>query len=220
MEALINSLARTEFVPTMKIFILMTLLSFAPMLMFMMTSFVRTVVTFSFLKSALGVQQSIPNQILIGLAIVLTVFIMSPVVKETNDKALQPYLNEQISNEQFVDEVQKPIRQFLLKQTREKDLKFFVELSGLEKKELTKENIPLYVTIPAFAISELKTSFLIGSIIYFPFLIIDGIVASGLMSMGMFMLPPTTISAAIKLLVFVLADGWHLIVESLVRSFM
>lgn len=220
METLVSEITRTEFVPSMKIFIFLTILSFLPMLIFMATSFVRTVVTFSFLKSALGIQQSIPNQVLLGLAIALTVFIMSPVIRDVNNNAIQPYMEEKITNEEFLKETVKPMREFLLKQTRETDLKLFVETCGLEEEKLTKENIPLYVVIPAFAISELKTAFQIGFIIYLPFMLIDLVVASGLMSMGMFMLPPTMISTAIKLLIFVMADGWNLLVSALIKSFM
>ena len=220
METLISEITRTEFVPSMKIFLFLTALSFLPMLVFMATSFVRTTVTFSFLKSALGIQQSIPNQVLIGLAMALTFFIMSPVMKDINENAIEPYMKEKISTEEFLEESARPIRKFLLKQTRDADLKLFVDASGLSEKELTKENIPLHVVIPAFAISELKTGFQIGFIIYLPFMLLDIIVASGLMSMGMFMLPPTMISTALKLLIFVMADGWNLIVKALINSFM
>lgn len=192
---------------------------FLPFVMFMMTSFVRIVISLSFLKSALGAQQAIPSQILVGLAIVLTIFIMRPVLNEINEKALQPYMKEEVTMEEAMKEAEGPIKEFLLKQTRQTDLDLFVEQAGLKEKKLTRENIPLSVVVPAFAISELKTAFQIGFLIYIPFLIIDLVVASVLMSMGMFMLPPVMISLPFKLLLFVMVDGWNLIVKTLILGF-
>jgi flagellar biosynthetic protein FliP len=185
----------------------------------MMTSFVRIIITFSFLKSALGVQQSIPSQVLVGLSIVLTIFIMTPVLNQINNDALQPYLNKEIKMEEFLSKSEKPIKRFLLKQTRQKDLELFIDNSQLEKEKVTKENVPLYVVVPAFATSELKTAFEIGFLIYIPFIIIDLVVSSILMSMGMFMLPPAMISLPFKLLLFIMVDGWSLIIKSLINSF-
>lgn len=182
-------LADVPYTSSMQLFLFLTALMFLPFVMFMMTSFVRIVISLSFLKSALGAQQAIPSQILVGLAIVLTIFIMRPVLNEINEKALQPYMKEEVTMEEAMKEAEGPIKEFLLTQTRQTDLDLFVEQAGLKEKKLTRENIPLSVVVPAFAISELKTAFQIGFLIYIPFLIIDLVVASVLMSMGMFMLP-------------------------------
>ncbi|CZR95509.1 MULTISPECIES: flagellar type III secretion system pore protein FliP [unclassified Clostridioides] len=212
-------LADVPYTSSMQLFLFLTALMFLPFVMFMMTSFVRIVISLSFLKSALGAQQAIPSQILVGLAIVLTIFIMRPVLNEINEKALQPYIKEEITMEKAMKEAEGPIKEFLLKQTRQTDLDLFVEQAGLKEKKLTRENIPLSVVVPAFAISELKTAFQIGFLIYIPFLIIDLVVASVLMSMGMFMLPPVMISLPFKLLLFVMVDGWNLIVKTLILGF-
>ncbi|UWD48902.1 flagellar type III secretion system pore protein FliP [Clostridioides difficile] len=212
-------LADVPYTSSMQLFLFLTALMFLPFVMFMMTSFVRIVISLSFLKSALGAQQAIPSQILVGLAIVLTIFIMRPVLNEINEKALQPYIKEDITMEKAMKEAEVPIKEFLLKQTRQTDLDLFVEQAGLKEKKLTRENIPLSVVVPAFAISELKTAFQIGFLIYIPFLIIDLVVASVLMSMGMFMLPPVMISLPFKLLLFVMVDGWNLIVKTLILGF-
>ena len=167
----------------------------------------------------MGAQQSIPSQILVGLALFLTIFIMRPVYTEINDKALNPYSEQKITQEQAIERGTKPLKDFMLKQTRQKDLELFIESSDLDKEKITKENIPLTVIIPAFVISELKTAFQIGFLIFLPFLIIDIVVASVLMSMGMFMLPPVMVSIPFKLLLFVMVDGWYLMVRSLILSF-
>ncbi|HBE9911054.1 TPA: flagellar type III secretion system pore protein FliP [Clostridioides difficile] len=212
-------LADVPYTSSMQLFLFLTALMFLPFVMFMMTSFVRIVISLSFLKSALGAQQAIPSQILVGLAIVLTIFIMRPVLNEINEKALQPYMKEEVTMEEAMKGAEGPIKEFLLKQTRQTDLDLFVEQAGLKEKKLTRENIPLSVVVPAFAISELKTAFQIGFLIYIPFLIIDLVVASVLMSMGMFMLPPVMISLPFKLLLFVMVDGWNLIVKTLILGF-
>ncbi|MEE7877865.1 flagellar type III secretion system pore protein FliP [Clostridioides difficile] len=212
-------LADVPYTSSMQLFLFLTALMFLPFVMFMMTSFVRIVISLSFLKSALGAQQAIPSQILVGLAIVLTIFIMRPVLNEINEKALQPYMKEEVTMEEAMKEAEGPIKEFLLKQTRQTDLDLFVEQAGLKEKKLTRENIPLSVVVPAFAISELKTAFQIGFLIYIPFLIIDLVVASVLMSMGMFMLPLVMISLPFKLLLFVMVDGWNLIVKTLILGF-
>lgn len=220
METLNNMLSGSvDFTPLMKLFLLMTVMMFLPTIIFMMTSFVRIIISFSFIKSALGAQQTIPNQILIGLALCLTIFIMTPVANEINNNSLKPYINKEITKEEALEEGVRPIRKFLLKQTREEDLSLFVENSSIDTEEMTKENVPLYVLVPAFAISELKTAFQIGFLIYIPFLIVDLVVSSTLMSMGMFMLPPAMISLPFKLLLFVMVDGWNLLVKSLLLSF-
>jgi flagellar biosynthesis protein FliP len=209
----------TDYVNNIKILLFLTVLTLLPSFIMMMTSFARIIVTFSFLKSALGVAQSIPNQVLIGLALFLTVFIMTPVYNDINNNALKPYLDNKITQQQAIEAGSKPIRNFMLKQTRTKDLKLFVDIAKLDKAKTTADNVPLYVVIPAFAISELKTAFIIGFLLYIPFLIIDLVVSSVLMSMGMFMLPPVMVSIPFKLLLFVMVDGWYLIVKSLIISF-
>ncbi|ABS42717.1 flagellar type III secretion system pore protein FliP [Clostridium botulinum] len=208
----------TEYVDNIKLLIMLTVLTLLPSFIVMMTSFVRTIVVFGFLRNAMGTQQSPPNQVMIGLALFLTLFIMYPVYSEVNTKAIQPYMKNKITQEQAVEIGAKPLRQFMLKQTRQKDLKLFVDLAKPNFK-VTKDNAPLYIVVPAFIISELKTAFQIGFLLFIPFLIIDLVVASVLMSMGMFMLPPVMISLPFKLLLFVMVDGWYLLVKSLVMSF-
>jgi flagellar biosynthetic protein FliP len=207
-----------DYVNNIKLLIFLTILTLLPSFIIMMTSFTRIIVTFSFIKSALGAQQAIPNQVLIGLALFLTIFIMAPTYNKINENALKPYMENTITQEQAIEEGTKPIREFMLKQTRQKDLKLFVEIANVEG-EITKDNVPLYVVVPAFAISELKTAFTMGFLLYIPFLIIDIVVSSVLMSMGMFMLPPVMISMPFKLLLFVMVDGWHLLIKTLITSF-
>lgn len=209
-----------DYVSSIKILIFFTIISLLPSIVIMMTSFTRILVVFSFLKSAMGVQQAIPNQILTGLAIFLTLFIMAPVYNEVNTNGIQPYLENKITQEQAIEESSKPLKAFMLKQTRKKDLELFVEIGGVDKENLTKENVSFVTLIPAFAISELKTAFQIGFLIYLPFLVIDMVISSVLMSMGMFMLPPTMVSLPFKLIIFVMVDGWYLLTKSLVQSFM
>ena len=208
-----------EFTPLIKLFIVMTFMMFLPTIIFMMTSFVRIIITFSFLKSALGAQQSIPNQILVGIALVLTIFIMSPVVDKINKEAIQPYREEKITFQEGIEKAQIPMKEFLLKQTRDEDIKLFLDSARIDKNDAARENLPLQVLVPAFAISELKTAFQIGFLIYLPFLLIDLVVSSALMSMGMFMLPPAMISLPFKLLLFIMVDGWNLLIKSLILSF-
>ena len=208
-----------EFTPLIKLFIVMTFMMFLPTIIFMMTSFVRIIITFSFLKSALGAQQSIPNQILVGIALVLTIFIMSPVVDKINKEAIQPYREEKITFQEGIEKAQIPMKEFLLKQTRDEDINLFLDSARIDKNDVTRENLPLQVLVPAFAISELKTAFQIGFLIYLPFLLIDFVVSSALMSMGMFMLPSAMISLPFKLLLFIMVDGWNLLIKSLILSF-
>ena len=206
-----------DYVDSIKILIFFTMLTLLPSFIIMFTSFTRITVVFSLLKNAIGAQQSIPSQILVGLAIFLTIFIMQPVYTEINEVALKPYSNEEITFEQALENASNPIKDFMLKETRQKDLELFVDAAKLNSGELTRKNIPLYSIVPAFAISELKTAFQIGFLLFVPFMVIDMIVASVLMSMGMMMLPPTVISLAFKLLLFVMVDGWNLIVKSLIK---
>jgi flagellar biosynthesis protein FliP len=197
---------------------LLTVLSIAPAIVLMLTSFTRILVVFSLLRHALGTQQSPPNQILIGLSLFLTIFIMAPVWQRVNDEALKPYYEEQISWEEGLARAVSPIKYFMLNQTREKDIALFVKIAK-EKRPKNPSEISMRILTPAFIISELKTAFQIGFMLYLPFLIIDMVVASILLSMGMMMLPPIMVSMPFKLLLFVLVDGWNLIVGSLVQSF-
>ncbi len=197
---------------------LLTVLSLAPAILVLLTSFTRIIVVLSFLRSALATQQMPPNQVLIGLALFLTFFVMAPTWKDVNTNALEPYMQGEMGYEQAFERAMSPIRTFMFKQTREKDLALFVELSQMERPQ-TYRDIPNHVLIPSFAISELKTAFQIGFVLFVPFLVIDMIVASALMSMGMLMLPPMMISLPFKILLFVLVDGWNLVIHSLILSF-
>jgi flagellar biosynthetic protein FliP len=202
----------------LQIFLLMTVLSLAPAILIMVTSFSRIVIVLSLLRRALGTMQLPSNQIVIGLALFLTVFIMAPVWQKINQAALQPYLNQAISGEQALENATGPLRDFMFRQTREKDLSLFVDISKMKRPQ-NRDEIPTSVLIPSFIISEVKTAFEIGLLLYVPFLIIDMVVAAVLLSMGMMMLPPVMVSMPFKLLLFVLADGWYLLIGSLVKSF-
>ncbi len=207
-----------EISTALKVTLLLTLLSIAPALLITVTSFTRTVIVLSFMRQALGIPQVPPNQVLVGLSLFLTFFIMSPVIDDIYATAYQPYVAEQISAEVAMDNAVKPLRRFMLKFTREKDLALFLSIAK-QPRPHTVEEIPMRSIVPAFLISELKTSFQIGFMIYIPFLVIDVIVSSILLAMGMMVLPPMLISVPIKLMLFVLVDGWNLLIESLVRSF-
>jgi flagellar biosynthetic protein FliP len=197
---------------------ILTILTLAPAILLMLTSFTRVVIVFSLLRHALGTQQMPPNQIIIGLSLFITFFVMAPVWQRVSTEALTPYYEEQISWEQALSQAAIPVKDFMLRQVREKDLALFVKISK-EKRPEKPSDISLTVLIPSFIISELKTAFQIGFMIYLPFLILDMVVASILLSMGMMMLPPIMVSLPFKLLLFVLVDGWYLIVGSLVQSF-
>jgi flagellar biosynthetic protein FliP len=203
---------------TLQIVFLLTVLSLAPAILMLTTSFTRIVIVLSFLRQALGTQNIPPNQVLLGLSLFLTFFNMNPVFSKVNDQALQPYLKGEIKQDVALKKALDPMRDFMFRQTRQKDLALFVYLSK-SPRPATPEDVPTLVLIPAFVLSELKTAFQMGFLIYIPFLIIDMVVASTLMSMGMLMLPPVTISLPFKILLFVLIDGWHLIVRSLMTSF-
>lgn len=207
-----------ELVASLQLLLLLTVLSLVPAFLVLMTSFTRVVVVLGFLRNALATQNTPPNQIIIGLALFLTIFLMRPVFTEINNEALQPFLEETITQEEAMARAEEPIKAFMFTQTREKDLALFVNIAGLEQPN-SREDIPLTVLVPAFVISELKTAFQMGFMLFIPFLIIDMVVASTLMSMGMFMLPPVMISLPFKILLFILVDGWHLVVKSLVESF-
>lgn len=202
----------------LQLIIMLTVLTLAPAILILLTSFTRIIVVLSFVRSSLGTQQMPPNQILIGLALFLTFFVMAPTLQEANREGLQPYMKGQITQQQAFTRGMAPMRAFMIKQTREKDLALFVKMSKIDRPK-NFNDIPNYVLIPSFVISELKTAFQIGFIIFIPFLVIDMVVASALMSMGMMMLPPMMISLPIKLLLFVLVDGWNLVIHSLMMSF-
>lgn len=203
---------------TIQIFLLLTVLSLAPSLLIMTTSFTRIVVVLSFLRTAMGTQQAPSNQIVLALAMFLTFFIMTPVWQQINTNAYQPYRAGKLSQDQAFEQAVKPVRTFMLSQTREKDLALFVNLSK-QARPNRPDDIPTLTIIPAFIISELRTAFQIGFLIYIPFIVVDMVVASVLMSMGMMMLPPVMISLPFKILLFVLVDGWGLVISSLVKSF-
>ena len=203
---------------TLQIVILMTVLALAPSILMMVTSFVRIAVVLSFLRHAIGTQQMPPNQLLLSLALILTFFIMAPVGTKSYQEGIKPYLDEKITKEEAWTKTVTPFRTFMLAQTREQDLGLFVNLSGIPAPK-NADDIPLHVLVPGFVISELRTSFQIAFVIFIPFLVIDMVVSAVLMSMGMLMLPPVLISLPFKLLLFVLADGWHLVVMSLLSGF-
>lgn len=213
-----GSSSPAETVTALRIMILFTVLSLAPAILIMMTSFTRIVVVLSFLRQALATQNMPPNQLIIGLSLFLTFFTMAPVFQDINSNALGPYMAEKISQDVAISRAETPLRGFMFKQTREKDLMMFIEMARLPKPQ-TRRDVPTWVLIPAFMVSELKTAFQIGFMLYLPFLIIDMVVASVLMAMGMMMLPPVVISLPFKLLLFVLVDGWELVIGGLVRSF-
>lgn len=203
---------------TLKILIFLTVIALAPSILIMLTSFTRIIIVLHFTRSALNTQTAPPNQVLIGLALFLTVFIMQPIFTQINENAIQPFDNGEISQEEALEIGLEPLREFMYEQTQTKDIKLFLEISGVDQVESIDE-IPTTVLIPSFIMSELRTAFIIGFLIYIPFIVIDMVVASTLMSMGMMMLPPTTISMPFKILLFILADGWDLIIGNLVKTF-
>ncbi|WP_243141172.1 flagellar type III secretion system pore protein FliP [Alkaliphilus pronyensis] len=203
---------------SLQILFLLTILSLAPAILIMMTGFTRIIIVLSFLRNAIATQQTPPTQVLIGLALFLTFFIMSPIAVEINETAVQPYLAEEISDAEAIENAMKPLREFMFRQTREKDLALFMEIAN-EGTPASLEDIPTLTLIPAFIISELKTAFQLGFVLFIPFIVIDMVVASTLMSMGMMMLPPAMISLPFKLLLFIMVDGWNVIIKSLVTGF-
>jgi flagellar biosynthetic protein FliP len=208
-------------VETLEILFLLTIIALLPSILIMMSSFTRIIIVLSFVKNALGLQQTPPNQVLIGIAIFLTLFTMSPVMEEINTSAYEPYKNEEISQEEFLDTASIPIKTWMLKQTGSDELQMFLDMSGDEAYKETEniEELPLTIIIPSFITSELKRAFIIGFLLYIPFLIIDMIVSSVLMSMGMMMLPPVMISMPFKILLFVVVDGWSLLFKTLITTF-
>jgi flagellar biosynthetic protein FliP len=203
---------------SLQILLLLTVLTLAPTLLVLVTSFTRIVVVLSFVRTALGTQSNPPTQVLVGLALFLTFFVMNPVITDINKNALQPYLGAKISQAKALDLAQKPLRAFMFRQTREKDIALFYHMST-EPRPAKPDDVPTYILIPAFVISELKTAFEIGFAIYIPFIVIDMVVASVLLSMGMMMIPPVLISLPFKILIFLLVDGWNLTISALFASF-
>jgi len=208
----------TQLSSTLQIILVLTVLSVAPSILLMVTSFTRIIVVMHFLRSALGTNTTPPNQVLVGLALMLTLFIMGPTMTQVYENALQPLNAGEITQEEALEKGTAPIREFMLGQTRRKDLRLFMDIAGMDSVE-QYEDLPLNVIIPAFMISELRAAFIIGFVIYLPFIVIDMVVASTLMSMGMMMLPPTTISMPFKILLFIMADGWNLVIGELVKTF-
>lgn len=206
-----------ELVSVVKIFLLMTALTILPGLLLVMTSFTRIIIVLSFARRALSFQQMPPNQILIGLALFITYFVMAPVFTQINDTAIQPFMNEEIQQKEALDIGLGSLRIFMSRQTREKDIALFYNISKMERPKAL-DAVPTHILIPAFVLSELKTAFQMGFVVYLPFIVIDLVVASVLTSMGMFMLPPMMISVPFKVVLFVLVDGWHLVIQSLVSS--
>ncbi len=207
---------------SLQIVLVLTVITLAPFILIMVTSFTRIIVVLHFVRSALGTQTTPPNQVLIGLALFLTFFIMSPVLNQVNTECVQPYESGQLTQEEALNAGLKPIRTFMFEQTKRGDIQLFMDIKNQGKEEVdisNEDNIPTAVLIPAFMISELRTAFIIGFLIYLPFIVIDMVVSSTLMSMGMMMLPPTTISMPFKILLFVLADGWNLIIGQVVKTF-
>ena len=204
---------------SLQILLLLTVLTLAPTILILMTSFTRIVVVLSFVRTAMGTNTVPPTQVLVGLSLLLTFFVMNPVIQDINKNALQPYLSSKISQPVALDRAQQPLRRFMFRQTREKDIALFYSLSKETTRPRTQADIPTYILVPAFVISELKTAFQIGFAIYIPFIVIDMVVASVLLSMGMMMIPPVLISLPFKILIFLLVDGWNLTVSALFASF-
>jgi flagellar biosynthesis protein FliP len=200
-----------------QIVIIMTLLSVAPSIVLMMTSFTRIVIVLGFMRTALGTPSAPSNQIIVGLSLFLTFFLMGPVFDRVQKEALNPYLDGKITSVEAVDKASTPLKEFMLKQTRTRDVEYFLELGGFPPTAV--KDLPMRVVIPAFVISELQTSFQMGFMLFLPFLVIDFLVSSVLMALGMMMMPPTVVALPLKLLLFVLVDGWHLVVKSLMQSF-
>ena len=203
---------------SIKLLLLLTVLSLAPSILILMTSFARIMIVLSFTRTALATNQMPPNQVIIGLALFLTFFIMAPTLQEVNEQALQPLFDEEIGLEEAYERAAIPFKEFMAKHTRQKDLELFLEYNQAERPQ-SIEDIPLTTLVPAFALSEIKTAFQMGFMIFIPFLVIDMIVASVLMAMGMMMLPPVMISLPFKILLFILVDGWYLVMKSLLQSF-
>lgn len=216
MDALVN--INGDRVPTLELLLMLTVISLLPSILVMMTSFTRIVIILSFVRNAMGVQQVPPNMVMIGISLFLTLFIMDPVITEINADAYEPYKRQDISQEEALERAQQPLKEFMLRQTEISSVNMYIDLSGTEEVEELTE-LPMTVVIPAFMTSELKRAFMAGFLLFLPFLLIDIVVSTTLMSMGMFMLPPATIALPFKLLLFVTVDGWQLLFSTLVQSF-
>lgn len=207
-------------VPTLEILLMLTIVALLPSFIIMMTSFTRTIIILSFLRNALGIQQTPPNMVLVGIALFLTLFIMDPVIKEINTEAYTPYKNQEITQEEALERAQVPLKEFMLKQTEKSSLKLFMDMADVKLEENENpDSLSMSVIVPAFMTSELKRAFIAGFLLFIPFMLIDIIVSSTLMSMGMIMLPPAMISLPFKLLLFVTVDGWNLLFSTIVKSF-
>lgn len=213
----VDTKGENDLVLTLQILVVMTILTLAPSILVMMTSFTRIIIVFHFLRQALGTTTQPPNMLLTSLALFLTFFVMQPVLNEANSKGIQPYMKEEISQQQAVENIIQPFKNFMLKHTREEDLALFVKLSGKPKPNDIND-ISIWELVPAYSISELRIAFQIGFMLFIPFLVLDMIIASTLMSLGMFLLPPQLISLPIKVLLFILVDGWYLVIDSLMKS--
>ena len=213
-----NASTPQEFTQGVQVLIMLTILTLAPSIVIMTTAFIRIVIVLSLTRQAIGTASLPPNQVIVGLALILTFFVMSPTLSKINETAYQPYMKNVITQQQAIDNSLVPIRDFMFKQTHESELALFVKLSKIEKPK-NKNDVPTYVLIPSFILSELKTAFKIGFVIFLPFLVIDLVVASVLVSMGMMFLPPTTIAMPFKLIMFVMVDGWFLVTKSLIEGF-
>lgn len=216
MDALVN--INGDRVPTLELLLMLTVIALLPSILVMMTSFTRIVIILSFVRNALGVQQVPPSMVMVGISLFLTLFIMDPVISEINTTVYEPYKQEEISQEEALERAQKPLKEFMLRQTELSSVDLYIDLSGTEEVEELTE-LPMTVVVPAFMTSELKRAFMAGFLLFLPFLLIDIVVSTTLMSMGMFMLPPATISLPFKLLLFVTVDGWQLLFSTLVQSF-
>lgn len=219
MDALIN--VNGENVQTLQILFMTTMVTLLPSMVVMMTSFTRYIISFSFLRSAMGLQQNPPNMVLVGMALFLTLFTMSPVVSEIQTTAYEPYMAQQITQDEFFERAKIPLKEFMAKNTEQSALDLFCDMSGTQTPEDTQsaQDLPLRILVPSFMTTELKRAFLIGFYLYIPFLLIDVVVSSALMSMGMIMLPPSMISMPFKLLLFISLDGWQLLFSTLVQGF-
>jgi flagellar biosynthetic protein FliP len=213
-----NGENQDDYVPAIKVLAILTLLTFGPAILLLMSSFTRILIVLSFLRQALGTPTMPPNQIIIAISLFLTYFVMSPTITKIYDSAIVPYMQKDITTNEALEVGQKPLHEFMMSQVKSDDLKLFYQMSKIEK-PMTKEDVPMRILVPSFVISELKSAFQIGFLVYLPFIVIDMIVSSVLMAMGMMMLPPTVVSLPLKLILFVVVDGWNLLAGSLIKSF-
>ncbi|RDB37081.1 MAG: flagellar biosynthetic protein FliP [Spirobacillus cienkowskii] len=213
-----NGENQDDYVPAIKVLAILTLLTFGPAILLLMSSFTRILIVLSFLRQALGTPTMPPNQIIIAISLFLTYFVMSPTITKIYDSAIVPYMQKDLTTKEALEVGQKPLHEFMMSQVKSDDLKLFYQMSKIEK-PMTKDDVPMRILVPSFVISELKSAFQIGFLVYLPFIVIDMIVSSVLMAMGMMMLPPTVVSLPLKLILFVVVDGWNLLAGSLIKSF-